>query len=73
MPSSHPAQIKTNPLWEPNKSNCCSCHIYFQGIFAEDNLFHKGKDSMSPEDLYDSEQDDLETCKAVFSSPSCSL
>ncbi|XP_027143715.1 uncharacterized protein LOC104925772 isoform X2 [Larimichthys crocea] len=35
------------------------------GNFAQDNIFQKGKDSMSPEDLYDSEQDDLETCKAT--------
>lgn len=42
-----------------------------QDPFAEDDFTHTGRDFMK--DMIDSEEDELETCKSVFLSLSCSL
>lgn len=42
------------------------CFFFLQDAFAGEDFTPTGKDFMSPGEMYDSEQDELETCKPVF-------
>ena len=47
--------------------------MFWQDGFAEDEFTQTGKDFMSPREMYDIEEDELEICKPVFLSLHCSL
>ncbi|XP_070785888.1 uncharacterized protein [Enoplosus armatus] len=68
------------PIPIPRKSKTATAHSEPTGFsqhipqqaskdaFAEDNIAQTGKDFMSPGEMYDSEQDEVETCKPKKSS-----
>ncbi|KAM9836664.1 uncharacterized protein ACBR49_019107 isoform 3-T3 [Aulostomus maculatus] len=61
--ASFPRKFKTTPETPGKLISHCPPQQTSCGEFPEDEMTQTGKDFMSPAEMYDSEQDDVETCK----------